>query len=153
PEPVDLPRSSRQRYRRFVEDYKHRRLDEHEDADKKKAQPGEPGKTDADSVAEPEPKQPGKRREYLREYIRWPWPHRYAVGTLIVLALCVAGLEMIEPLFMRFIVDRILLKPELDTSARLTQLHLAGAVFLGVIVLSRLIGITKDYRQRLVNVR
>lgn len=149
PEQLDLPRSSRQRYRQFVDDYKHRRLDEAEDADKKKPQPGESGKTGA----EPEPPRRGKRREYLREYIRWLWPHRYAVGTLIVLALAVAGLEMIEPLFMRFIVDRILLKPELDTGARLTQLHLAGAVFLAVIVLSRLFGISKDYRQRLVNVR
>ena len=32
-------------------------------------------------------------------------------------------------------------------------LHLAGGLFVGVVVLSRLIGVLKDYRQRLVNVR
>src|SRR5204862_1577743 len=36
---------------------------------------------------------------------------------------------------------------------RLTHLHLAGATFLAVIVGSKLIGIFKDYRQRLVNTR
>src|SRR5262245_38253637 len=151
-EPIDLPRSSRQRYRQFVDDYKHRRLDEVEDGQpNRKAVEAE--KTGADApVAEPERRR-GKRREYLREYIRWLRPHRYAVGALILLALLVAGLEMIEPLFMRFIVDRILLKTELDASSRLTQLHVAGAVFLAVIILSRAIGVMKDYRQRLVNVR
>ena len=34
---------------------------------------------------------------------------------------------MIEPLFMRFIIDRVLLNTELDPASRLTRLHLAGA--------------------------
>src|SRR5262249_6026953 len=70
-----------------------------------------------------------------------------------VLALFVAGLEMIEPLFMRFMIDRVLLNPELDSAARFSRLHLAGAVFLAVIIGSKLIGVVKDYRQRLLNVR
>src|SRR6267142_1676739 len=41
----------------------------------------------------------------------------------------------------------------LDVAARLTQLHLAGALFVVVIVLSNLVGVLKDYRQRVVNVR
>ena len=57
----------------------------------------------------------GKRREYLREYLAWLWPHRYAVVVLAVFALITAGLEMVEPLFMRFIVDRVLLNTALDT--------------------------------------
>ena len=56
----------------------------------------------------------GKRREYLREYLRWLWPHRFAIGFFFLLALLAAGLEMIEPLFMRFIIDRVLL----NTGAR-----------------------------------
>ena len=146
PERLDLPRSSRQRYRQFVEDYKHRRLDEPADA-------GQEKKQSDDSAKEPDGQRRGKRREYLREYIRWLWPHRYAVGTLMLLALGVAGLEMIEPLFMRFVVDRVLLNTDLDNPSRLTQLHLAGAAFLAVVVVSKLIGVLKDYRQRLVNVR
>jgi ATP-binding cassette subfamily B protein/subfamily B ATP-binding cassette protein MsbA len=135
------PRSSRQRYRRFREDYKQRRLDDAADA-------GE-----ASSATESPQPRSGKRRQYLREYARWLWPHRYAAGAVFVFALLTAGLQMIEPLFMRFIIDRVLLNTALDSASRLARLHLAGILFVGVIVLSNLIGVLKDYRQRLLNVR
>jgi ATP-binding cassette subfamily B protein/subfamily B ATP-binding cassette protein MsbA len=69
------------------------------------------------------------------------------------LALVAAGLQMIEPLFMRFIIDRVLLNTGLDRAARLSRLQLAGAAFLTAILLSSLVGVLKDYRQRLLNVR
>jgi ATP-binding cassette subfamily B protein len=143
-------RSSRQRYRDFVEDYQRRRLDESTD----EKQGADPRTANGDASARDTQLQPGgKRRQYLREYLRWLWPQRHAVGAVFVLALLVAGLEMIEPLFMRFIVDHVLLNTELDSASRLELLHLAGAVFLTVVVLSKLIGIVKDYRQRLLNTR
>src|SRR5262245_58218154 len=79
--------SSRQRYRSFVADYRARRLDE------RLEQASAPGKDSA-------PAKPGraKRRQYVREYLRWLKPHRYAVGGLFLIALAVAGLQMIEPL-------------------------------------------------------
>jgi len=142
-------RSSRKRYRGFVEDYKEQRLSDQVDAEPEKpgdsAKPGEDG-----SGSRPER---AKRRQYLREYFRWLWPHRYAVAVFFVFALVAAGLEMIEPLFMRFIIDRVLLNQTLDTATRLTHLQLAGAVFLAVIILGAGVGVLKDYRQRLLNVR
>ena len=72
---------------------------------------------------------------------------------MFLLALAVAGLQMIEPLFMRFIVDRVILNKTLDLSSRLTRLNLTGIVFLGVIMLSHVGGGFKDYRQRILNVR
>ena len=150
----DHRRSSRRRYLGFVHDYKQRRLDDPEEAD------GNQKHHDDSAKAGEEKSAPGskrerrtKRRAYLREYLRWLRPHRYAVGALFVLALLVAGLEMVEPLFMRFIIDRVLLNTGLDTAARLGRLHLAGALFVGVIVLSNLTNALKDYRQRLINVR
>ena len=104
--------SSRRHYREFVQKYTARELDDGEES--AAAKPPRPGHA--------------RRREYLREYLRWLWPHRYAIAAVFVLALVAAGLEMIEPLFMRFIIDRVLLNTELDTAARLTRLHLAGAV-------------------------
>jgi ATP-binding cassette subfamily B protein/subfamily B ATP-binding cassette protein MsbA len=94
-----------------------------------------------------------KRRQYLREYVRWLWPHRYKVGMVFVVALVAAGLEMIEPLFMRYIIDHVLMATGVDTQTRLTRLHQAGALFVGVIVVSKLISVLKDYRLRLLNVR
>jgi ATP-binding cassette subfamily B protein/subfamily B ATP-binding cassette protein MsbA len=149
--PESHHRSSRRRYLGFVEDYRQRRLDDSEDGE---------GQKQSDSLEKggegPSPQSKrerrGKRREYVREYMRWLWPHRYAVVALFVLALLAAGLEMVEPLFMRFIVDRVLLNSDLDTAARLGRLHLAGILFVSVVVLSKLLGTLKDYRQRLLNV-
>src|SRR5688572_30206609 len=117
------PRTSRDRYRRFVHDYKLKRLDDSEDEENQKSDesPAKDGK--AKSPAESRLERRTKRRKYMREYLRWLKPHRYAVGALFVLALLAAGLEMIEPLFMRFIIDRVLLNTGLDTASRLTHLH------------------------------
>ena len=46
---------------------------------------------------------------------------------------------MIEPLFMRFIIDRVLLNASLEPATHLSRLNLAGGVFLVVILLSNLI--------------
>jgi ATP-binding cassette subfamily B protein/subfamily B ATP-binding cassette protein MsbA len=134
-------RSSRQRYLSFVKDYKQRRLDNEAEVGAPPAVPS--------SRSQPG----GKRREYLREYLRWLWPHRYAVGALFVLALLGAGLQMVEPLFMRYIIDHALLATGLDQAARLSHLNLAGALFFALIVVSNLVGALKDYRQRLLNTR
>src|SRR5213079_2363412 len=134
PEMSKQPRSSRQRYRAFVQDYTQRRLDD-------------------GTAGESQPLDRGKRRAYVRDYLRWLRPYRYAAGALLALALLTTGLQMIEPLFMRFIVDRVLLNARLDTAARLARLNLAGAAFLGVIILSNLADALRDYRQRLLNVR
>jgi ATP-binding cassette subfamily B protein/subfamily B ATP-binding cassette protein MsbA len=143
----DRPRSSRQRYRGFVEDYKHHRLDDATDGKKPMITGG-----DATPASPPE-SSTKKHRKYVRDYLRWLRPHRYAVAGVFTLALVVAGLQMIEPLFMRFIVDHVLLKAGLDRAARISRLNLAGATFLAVIILSNCVNTFKDYRQRLLNVR
>jgi ATP-binding cassette subfamily B protein/subfamily B ATP-binding cassette protein MsbA len=142
-------RSSRHRYRGFVKDYKKGQLDVSDDERGKQRDDSSKGNGDSASSSV----RRGKRREYIRAYLRWLRPHRYAVGGLFLLALVAAGLEMIEPLFMRHIVDKILLNSRLDSVTRLAHLNLAGILFVSVILLSRVIGVIKDYRQRLVNVR
>src|SRR5512140_4006110 len=141
---TDRPHSSRQRYRRFVEDYRHRRLDAIADAADGRA----PTEATAGMLGATIPTLPPKRRAYLREYLRWLRPHRWAVSAVFALALATAGLQMIEPLFMRFIIDRALTNASLDRAARMRLLNLAGATFVLVVVLSNLIGLIKDYRQR-----
>ena len=46
---------------------------------------------------------------------------------LFAFALIAAGLEMIEPLFMRFIIDRVLLNTRLEAASRLLYLQVAGS--------------------------
>jgi ATP-binding cassette, subfamily B, bacterial len=122
---MNRPRSSRLRYLAFVEEYRRRAPEERS-------------------------KNP---REYLGDYLRWLWPHRYAAGALLLLAVLGAGLQMMEPLFMRYIVDRVLLIQGLDRAARFRRLNLAGTLFVSLIVLSNLVVAVKDYRQRLLNNR
>jgi ATP-binding cassette, subfamily B, bacterial len=148
------PRSSRTRYRDFVRDYGLRRLHEGAGAGKDTNRVDPSLQADQETFAATwRSLRRGKRREYLREYLSWLWPHRIALVTVFVLGLATAGLEMIEPLFMRFIVDRVLLNAMLDTAARMHRLNLAGAAFLVLVLLASVTGLVKDYRQRLLNVR
>ena len=133
--------SSHQRYRTFVQDYKHGRLDDTTEGN------------EGQSAEESRQQRRSRRREYLRDYVRWLKPYRVAVAFVFLFALLGAGLQMIEPLFMRFIIDNVLLNSALDSVSRFNQLRLVGATFLGVIILSSLVGVVKDYRQRILNVR
>jgi len=151
--PAREARSSRQRYRAFLEAYRRWRL-----ADLMKDDQGD----DLDQATGTEARDAppgsgwrffgGRRREYVREYLRWLRPHRRAVAFVFTLALVTAGLQMIEPLFMRFIVDRVLVETTLDAAGRLSRLNAAGAAFLAVVILSNLLNVARDYRQRLLNV-
>jgi len=139
------PHTSRQRFRQFLDDYRHRRLDALTDAARLGKAPEE--------LSEAAASRKGNRRQFVREYLHWLYPHRYRVGLVFALAVGAAGIQLVEPLFMRNIIDRVLLNPELDAAGRLTRLNLVGGTFLAVIILSNLLQALKDYRQRLLNVR
>jgi ATP-binding cassette subfamily B protein/subfamily B ATP-binding cassette protein MsbA len=136
------PRPSRHRYHDFRRDYRQQRLD---DASRERQPAG---------TAESPDQRRGKRRQYVREYLRWLRPHRFAVATVFVLALVTAGLQMIEPLFIRFIIDRVLLNTALDTRVAPRPPPSRGPGLPGGgSSQSSLFGVLKDYRQRLLNVR
>ncbi len=141
------PRSSRRRYLSFVDDYRRRRLDD------ESAASGAVSTKDFVDVKPAATASKAKRREYLRTYLRWLLPHRWAVAVVFGLALVTAGVEMIQPLFMRFIIDKVLLNRALDTAGRIWTLQLAGGAYLAVVIASNLLGTLKDYRQRILNVR
>ncbi|HUR20860.1 MAG TPA: ABC transporter ATP-binding protein, partial [Vicinamibacterales bacterium] len=142
-------RASRLRYRDFRRAHRLGTLDQTaEDAAKSSEAPASPGLPGA-----PDKDKKGRRREHLRAYMQWLWPHRFSVAAVFGLALVTAGLQMVEPLFMRFIIDGVLLNTTLDAASRLTRLNLGGAGFLTLIVLSNLTSVMKDYRQKLLNTR
>jgi ATP-binding cassette, subfamily B, bacterial len=149
---VEQPRSSKQRYRRFVDDYAHGRLDTGD---------AQGGRGSEDLAATPRgafslvrqalfPR--GTRKQRVNAYLAWLWPHRFRAAVVFGLALVTAGLEMAEPLFMRFIIDNVLLS-SLPLPERLNRLHVAGGLFVAVVVLSRLANVLKDYRQKLLNIQ
>ncbi len=135
-------RSSRSRFLDFVRDYRAGRITLDEPGPKP-----EPGQ---------EPAEPAKKksnREYLRDYLRWLAPHRGAIAGFAFLALIAAALDMMEPLFMRFIIDRVILATGLETAERLRLLNIAGGLFLATIVAEHLFGAFKEQRQRLIDIR
>ncbi|MBM4194589.1 MAG: ABC transporter ATP-binding protein [Gemmatimonadetes bacterium] len=125
--------------------YAERKLDAETDARRDVARPS------TDEAAESGPKR--TRREYFNDYLRWLAPHRVAIGVFVILALAVAGLQMIEPLFMRYIVDKVLLVQGVETAERLRLLNLAGSVFLAAIIAQNLLNAFKDYKQRQLNTK
>ena len=137
---MNRPRSSRQHYDVFRRDYRNGTLDDTAAGVEKRP-------------ADAKLKTGSKRREYLKDYLQWLWPERWAVAAIFVLAILAAGLQMIEPLFMRFITDRVLLDDAAPTAERLSLLNLAGGAFLAVITASAALNMSRDYRQRLVNTR
>jgi ATP-binding cassette subfamily B protein/subfamily B ATP-binding cassette protein MsbA len=143
-------RSSRHRYRTFVQDYRHRRLDSKDEIISGSRE------TAVDRQDASRPWRFAVRsasRKYVRDYLGWLAPHKYQIAFVLVLAFVSAGLQMIEPLFMRFIIDSVLLNEALDNGTRLARLNVAGAAFVAVILAANLIGAFRDYRQRLLNVR
>lgn len=137
---MSSPRSSRLRYLQFVRDYRAGRLGD--DTPKLPAGSDEP-------TTKPSPR---SIRSNLTQYLRWLAPHRAAIGMLALLALVGAGFEMAEPLFMRFIIDRVLLAADLETSARITLLNVAGGLFLTVVIANALTGMLREYRQRRLDI-
>ena len=160
-------RFSRHRYKKFVEDYRLRRLDDEDksgDGRKPEDKQATEGEQPPQLAQLPQP--PARsvwrllrggasrnQRQYVRDYLHWFRPHRAALSVVFALALTNAGMEMIEPLFMRYIVDHVLLTTKLDVAGRFARLNLAGSIFLTAVIVIALIGVLKDYRQRILNVR
>jgi ATP-binding cassette subfamily B protein/subfamily B ATP-binding cassette protein MsbA len=132
-------RSSRLRYESFRQAYREHRTEELSVVD------------DAKDKLPPATK--AERRRYLGQYKTWLWPHLPAVAVLMLLALIGAGMEMIHPLFLRYVVDHVLLNPGLDTATRLSTLNIVGICFLAVIIMARLADALRSYRQRQLNAR
>jgi ATP-binding cassette subfamily B protein/subfamily B ATP-binding cassette protein MsbA len=129
--------SSRRRYETFRTLFKEGRLDAL-------------ASTEAEQEKQKRPEKAARRR-YLRDYLNWLRPHLRPLVVLFVTAVFVAALDMVHPLFMRYIIDQVLLTEAASASERLTHLHLAGAVFLAVIVFGQIAGDWRNYRQEVLN--
>jgi len=124
--------SSRQRYQSFRSSFRSRR---------------------SQGSGEQDVKPGGPRRNSLRKYREFFWPYRYGLGLLLVLALTRASLQMLEPLFMRHIVDGILSNHNLSREVLFDRLTATAALYLAVVVVSSLIGAAKDFRLQLLSAR
>ena len=94
-----------------------------------------------------------KQRRYLKQYISRLWPHWPMVLLLSSLAVLVAVLEILQPLFGRYIIDQILLNRELSRSQQLTALNTTGTLFLILVASIHMLGMSRSWFTRLLNQR
>lgn len=129
--------SSHQRYDAFRQAYKDRRLEELS--------------VSGDAPDKTQPVEKADRRRYLGSYASWFRPHLLGIVILLLLSAIGAGLDMLPPLFLRYVVDRVLLVQNLSVEGRLGNLHFVGGMFLTVIIAARLLESLRSYRQRQLN--
>jgi ATP-binding cassette subfamily B protein/subfamily B ATP-binding cassette protein MsbA len=157
-------RSSRNRYREFVQQYHAGTLNDGRkggDASLRANTAASAGTTDVPTPAARGWRRllswrkellGGSRGDYLKDYLRWLRPHRARLTAVALLALLSAGVQSVEPLFLRYIVDKVLLSSA-AAADKLWRLNVAGAAFLGLVVFSALVTVGKDYTQKILNVR
>ena len=136
--------SSRRRFRKFLDAYRQGRIRElvTDDAAARDE------KSEYTRSAEKD-----QRRRYLRMYARWLQPHGVTIGSLLLLTLLAVGVEMSQPLFLRYLINDVMLADELTRGERVTRLHVTGVLFLAVVILSRSLETGRNLLQRLLNVR
>jgi len=121
---------------------------------------------------EKKPKDKAKRRRYLWQYIRWLWPYRWSLAALLTLALLAAALDMVWPLAIKSVIDRILVaNPPAGQSAgrlqsivrqvtsshstgnRLHELNIFGIAILVMICAKQMIDSFRSYRTVVLNAK
>ena len=145
-------RSSRARYREFVSKYHARTLGDGTEAEASSGTSSNGALAPLQARGWRARLLGGQRQDYLRDYFRWLAPHRGRLAVVALLALLSAAAQSVEPLFMRWIIDRVLLADG-ALAEKFARLNLAGLAFLSLVVLSAGITVAKDYTQRILNVR
>ncbi|MCA9262770.1 MAG: ABC transporter ATP-binding protein [Planctomycetales bacterium] len=152
---------SRQLYDRFRREFAERKLDKSEQQDDEQNGSTYVQADDNLAIADGDGKGKGnkrraksrQRRDYLRQYVRWLGRYWPTAALLMVLSLLSAAMDMTHPLFLRFILDDVLLRTELATEQRMVYLHLTGLTFLSVILVGQVLNVVKDYRTRQLSTR
>ncbi len=93
-----------------------------------------------------------KRRSYLRLYAKRLWPHWKLVAVLVLLSIAVSLLEIVQPLFARYIFDKVLLSDN-TADQKIQHLNLVGLTFVTLVIFTVVLGIIRSWNQRLLNVR
>ena len=94
-----------------------------------------------------------KNAGYVRNYLRWLYPHRFAIAGLFALIVISTGLQLVSPLLVRYMVDDVLLDQSLPRAERLTVLNLLGVALLVAFGLMAFTTFLTNFRQRLLSIR
>jgi len=141
PDSLKRPTSSRSQFRDFVRRFRAGEI-----------------VTGEDEEAVPELDKAGKadrskrRKGYLRSYIKRLWPHWPLVLILGGLAVAISALEIVQPLFARYVFDGVLLA-DLSPDEKFWRLNVVCGLFLIVVMLARGVGVLRSRWQEVLNNR
>ena len=103
------------------------------------------------AAAAPPPAEKQKRRKYLREYVRWLWPYRWALLVVFLLAVVSASLDLVWPLAIKQIVDGVILAEGIDRAEKLRRLNLFGGAIVVLLLLKEAVDTYRGFRTAILN--
>src|SRR6185503_21062819 len=83
-------------------------------------------------------------RKYLRDYVRWLYPYRFSIAGVLVLALIGAALDMVWPLAIKSIVDRLAAPGA--AGLRVRGLNVWGGSVLALLLVKQFLDSYRSYR-------
>ncbi|MGA2499456.1 MAG: ABC transporter ATP-binding protein [Tepidisphaeraceae bacterium] len=90
---------------------------------------------------------------YLREYRQWLWPHRWKLGTLTLLAIVIAGVDMLWPLVIRQVINGVLIDASEAWARRVWRLNLLGGLALGILIVKQALDSIQRYGVAVLDAR
>jgi ATP-binding cassette subfamily B protein len=93
------------------------------------------------------------RRRHLKAYRKWLWPYRWGLALILTLALITTGLDMIWPLAIRLIMNRVLVGNDATQGARTGELLRLGGLIIFVLLLKQALETTRSWRVATLDAR
>ncbi len=146
-------RNSKTRFADFLKRFQDSSADDSKDSHGKGSSAAAESRSNTKKNAKKTPEQKCKQRKYLKLYIARLWPHWPMVLLLSSIAVGIAILELLQPLFGRYIIDQILLNENISQSEKLTSLNITGTMFLLLVASIHCLGMTRSWFTRLLNQR
>jgi ATP-binding cassette subfamily B protein len=107
------------------------------------------GQADVGVHDETRPKNPQKRRKYFNDYLKWLWPFRWRIASIVAVAAIATAMSMILPWATMYIIDHVV-----DGGPdKLPVLHRIAALLLVSILIMQACDWTRHWRVAQLNSR
>jgi ATP-binding cassette subfamily B protein/subfamily B ATP-binding cassette protein MsbA len=98
----------------------------------------------------PDRPSPEQRRQYLKQYRGWLWPHLWEISVVLLLALVVTALDMAWPMAIKFAVDLV---SKAGNGPVIHQMLRLASAAVAVLIVKQLLDSFRSYRVAQLNAR
>jgi ATP-binding cassette, subfamily B, bacterial len=110
-------------------------------------------KTGEPEAEVPPEKKPAEKKNYGRQYLALMWSFRWAVISILGLAVVVNVLETLQPRIIGGAIDDVLTRGDLSDAEKKTKLLWYVLITLGTVVIARALDSWRDYRTHRLNTK